>query len=340
MFTRWYAGYRRKLVVARCIRAVAISMDLIPSPHDQGFIWPSIDLTRNSQLTAGTKREKAVQGPDGLLRLGDRVWIPRDSTDLKVQRIVAAHCGTADNRGAESTTSALKEDYVWNHMNDDVKAILRSCLHCLVAKTGHRIPRPMSITLHTTTLNEVLHFDFLYMGAGNNGLNYVLVLRDDLSSYLWLKYCASADAETAANEISRWIKVFTAMQYWVSDQASHFKNQTMSILASVHRIKHELTVAYSPWINGSVERCKRTLREACTALLSELHIGPQDWPQVLNIVMISLNTAPLPRLGRRSDGTYRTPLEVMTGIKPVRTYITTAPNAMGKERRIEAVRAR
>ncbi len=54
-----------------------------------------------------------------------------------------------------------------------------------------------------------------------------------------------------------------------------------------------------------------------------LNLGPQDWPTVLGIIMTALNEAPLKRLGTRGNGTYRTPLEVMTGIKPARVMLHT-----------------
>lgn len=58
------------------------------------------------------------------------------------------------------------------------------------------------------------------------------------------------------------------METWISDQASRFKNRVMEVLAEEHHIKHNFTVVYSPWINGTVENCMRHIRAACTALSS------------------------------------------------------------------------
>lgn len=177
------------------------------------------------------------------------------------------------------------------------------------------------MTLHGSKFNGVIHFDYLYMGTGVENLKYILVIRDDLSSYLWFCPTEAANEEKTASELARWIRVFTVMRYWISDQASYFKNQVMKHLADEHRVKHNFTVAYSPWVNGTVESCMKHIMSACRALQSELKMGPQDWPLLVGAIMTDLNEAPLKRLGTVEDGTYRTPLEVMTGLKPVRSQL-------------------
>lgn len=190
----------------------------------------------------------------------------------------------------------------------------------MISKSGYRIPRPLSSIQHASLPNEIIHFDYSYMGAGLSGNKYALVIKDDFSGYIWLYPAATTDATHAAQKLHRWIRVFSPMQMWISDQGSHFKNEILANLSSVYRITHQFTVAYSPWINGTVEICMKHIKAACAALRSELRLGPQNWPLLLDIVMGALNSAPLPRLGRDEDGNYRTPLQVMTGLKPNRIF--------------------
>ena len=98
----------------------------------------------------------------------------------------------------------------------------------------------------------------------------------------------------------------------------------MKELADVHKIKHHFTVAYSPWINVTVESCMKHIQAANRCLQSVLKLGPPDWPLITGMIQTSLNEAPLARLGTRGDGTYRTPLEVMTGLKPARVMLRTS----------------
>lgn len=112
-----------------------------------------------------------------------------------------------------------------------------------------------------------------------------------------------------------------APSYWVSDQGSHFINELMESLAKDYNVVHKPTIAYSPWLNGTVERLNRDILSALLAIIAELDHVPQDWPSVLDSVASALNEAPLPRLGTNVDGTTRTPLEVITGIRPRRSLL-------------------
>lgn len=73
-------------------------------------------------------------------------------------------------------------------------------------------------------------------------------------------------------------------------------------------------MAYSPWVNGTVERLNRDILAGVRALLGELGLAPHNWEKVLPVVASPINAAPLTRLGKNYDGTSRTPLEVRTGI--------------------------
>lgn len=122
---------------------------------------------------------------------------------------------------------------------------------------------------------------------------------------------------------------------WVSDQGSHFKKQRMRLLAKEHRIRHNFTVAYSPWVNGTVENIERHICAACNALLTELKLAPQDWPTTIPLITSILSEAPLEHLGKRTTETFRTPLEVMTSIQPDRNVLVSGvpnPETMSIER--------
>jgi hypothetical protein len=70
---------------------------------------------------------------------------------------------------------------------------------------------------------------------------------------------------------------------------------------------HHFTTAYSPWANGTVEAvCKQTIR-AARAMLSEMHLAPQEWPCVLPAIQAVLNNSP------SSHRAGQTPLTAFTG---------------------------
>ena len=162
----------------------------------------------------------------------------------------------------------MREDFFWESLKKDVAQFVNSCIHCLATRARERIPRPLATALHAERPNEVLHMDYLFMGASSTEQKYVLLIRDDLSGYVWLWPTTDATSDAAAEALSMWIGVFGGFEWLVSDQGSHFKNRLMDELTREFHAAHHFTTAYSPWANGSVERICREVLRACKALLS------------------------------------------------------------------------
>jgi len=253
-----------------------------------------------------------------LIRVDGKIWIPDSETSLKLKLLSIAHAGESGHRGIESTVDAITSKYYWDNLTTDVKAFVADCLLCILSKSGRKIPRPLSMTTHASKPGQILHFDFLYLGKSSGIEKYVLALKDDLSSYCWIVPVDAADSENAARILSQWIRTFTAPEIWISDQGPHFINETLSALAQDFHILHQPTVAYAPWANGTAESLMRNILAALTALILELKLAPQDWKEIISAVQTILNSASLPRLGRNEDGSLRSPLQVMTGIRPNR----------------------
>lgn len=115
-------------------------------------------------------------------------------------------------------------------MAENVSTFFSTCAHCFASYSGKRVPRPMGNSLHSDTLNELIHFDYLYIGKGDTGHIYILIVKDDASSYVWLDPTENADAETAADVLLRWFAAFGVLQMWNSDQGNHFKNALMNTI--------------------------------------------------------------------------------------------------------------
>jgi hypothetical protein len=70
---------------------------------------------------------------------------------------------------------------------------------------------------------------------------------------------------------------------------------------------HLFTTAYSPWANGTVVAvCKQTIR-AARAMLSEMHLAPEEWPCVFPAIQAVLKNSP------SSHRAGKTPLTAFTG---------------------------
>jgi Integrase core domain len=124
------------------------------------------------------------------------------------------------------------------------------------------------------------------------GDKYVLIVKDDYRNYVWLMQCKNADADSTAAVLIEWFAAFGVAPHWVSDRGSHFKNQVMTEVKRQLGASHLFTTAYCPLANGTIEVvCKKTIR-AAIAMLSEMHLAPQEWPCILPSIQAVLNKSP------------------------------------------------
>jgi Integrase core domain/Chromo (CHRromatin Organisation MOdifier) domain len=145
--------------------------------------------------------------------------------------------------------------------------------------------------------NEVIHFDFLYMGPSHTGFKYLLLIKDDLSGYVWFVPSTNADAAAVVDALTSWFASFGVATTCVSDRGSHFKNRVIDGVRHALKSRHHFITAYCPWANGTVERaCKEVLR-ACRALLSEFRLVPASWPEVYKLIQAILNNSVSPQRG-------------------------------------------
>lgn len=128
-----------------------------------------------------------------------------------------AHAGAAGHRGVESTKEALVTHFMRKGMCGDIQNFVDECLLCLLPKSGSKVSRPLSTTLHAIRPSEILHFDYMFIGSSDAGDMYVLVLKDDLSGYCSLAPSIGATAEQAAEVPARWIRTFPVPQFLVSN---------------------------------------------------------------------------------------------------------------------------
>ena len=73
-----------------------------------------------------------------------------------------------------------------------MREFVRQCLRCADTRSDV-VPRPLGETVDGTAPNEVVHFDYLYVGESGpqasqglseDGFRYMLVIMDDLSNFV------------------------------------------------------------------------------------------------------------------------------------------------------------
>jgi Integrase zinc binding domain len=116
--------------------------------------------------------------------------------------------GSSSHRGFFATLEKLENSVFWTGMEEDIRSFVKTCLHCESTLGRGMIPRPLGEALHAESPNEVLHFDFLYLGREDDQFTYVLVIKDDFSSFCEIFPCRSADSFVAADALIDWFKRF------------------------------------------------------------------------------------------------------------------------------------
>jgi hypothetical protein len=146
---------------------------------------------------------------DGMRMMSNALWIPECAVELQLRYCLEAHCRSAGHRACEATLGAIKKYVELTTTTKDVKVFVQNCLHCVATIPEDKVPRLLGTQLHATNSNEILHFDFLYIGLSRNGkYQYLLLLKDYLSGYLWLVPFRNIDAAATVDALMRWFSVF------------------------------------------------------------------------------------------------------------------------------------
>jgi transposase InsO family protein len=244
----------------------------------------------------------------GMRMMNNALWIPERAVELQIRLCVEAHCRSAGHRAYKATIGATKEYVAWTTMAKDVKAFVQNCLHRVATIPGDKVPRPLGTQLHATKPNKILHFDFLYIGLSRDGkYQYLLLLKDDLSGYLWHVPCCTADAAATVTAVMRWFAVFGVVLLWISDRGSHFKNEVVRRVQKELKAKHHFTTANCPWSNGTIKSACKQVSRAFRTVLSELKMYADEWLDMVSMVQIVLINSLSTRLNKRK------PMQVFTG---------------------------
>ncbi|OWZ06455.1 Retrotransposon protein [Phytophthora megakarya] len=127
-----------------------------------------------------------------------------------------------------------------------VAKFVRQCLLCKHFKGPRQIPRPYGPLLKANERNEVVHWDFLSLGESFGDSSYLLVVKDGLSHFCELFPCATPTAYITAEALTLWYARYEMPKTLLSDQGTHFRNETMNHVAARLKVQFTFTPVYSP----------------------------------------------------------------------------------------------
>lgn len=142
-------------------------------------------------------------------------------------------------------------------------------------------------------------------------------MRDDHSRYSWFYPTATTSADREASTLIDWCAAFGSHATFMPDDPTHFQNKTMRLLTKGLLVPHHLTIPYFPWSNGAVERLGKEQIRAALAVLSELQLTHDIWPQIVLMIQSSINNSPSPQRDNVCTITAFTGLQASTPIATI-----------------------
>ncbi|GJZ14210.1 retrovirus-related pol polyprotein from transposon TNT 1-94 [Tanacetum coccineum] len=154
--------------------------------------------------------------------------------------------------------------------------------------------------------------------ASINGKKYILVIVDDYSRFIWVKFLASKDE--APDFIIKFLKMIqvrlnVTVRNIRTDNGTEFVNQTLCSYYESVGISHETSVARTPQQNGVVERRNHTLVEAARTMLIYAKAPLFLWAKAVATACYTQNRSII----RRRHG--KTPYELLHDRKPDLSYL-------------------
>lgn len=205
------------------------------------------------------------------------------------------------HRGVTATLSVIKKSMKFPTTEADFYAFVQSYLVCVLSGTGTGVLHLLGKQRHPKKVNELIHFDFLFVGEARSGPQYNLIVKDDFSGYLFLCSNEKSDASSAAGVFMEYFSTFVSVPEWYSDQGPHFCNELTEIMANSMGAKHRLPTACVPWSNGTVEAvCKEVLRVMHVFSL-EFDVSEADWTKMIPAIQSIVNNSLSRRLGGRAS---------------------------------------
>eukprot|EP00918_Siedleckia_nematoides_P063626 GHVU01138476.1.p1 GENE.GHVU01138476.1~~GHVU01138476.1.p1 ORF type:complete len:634 (-),score=41.93 GHVU01138476.1:43-1881(-) len=283
----------------------ALESHRLPWPEPEEISFPATtEIIEVQQQFLADKPNSLILDSEGVWRLAIKddepldtkgpIWLPSQAEEIILRVLVIAHAYDGLHCSQDVTIQLVRKHFSWKGMQIDIRRFVRECLHCLRGSTNSMIPRPLGETLTAQWPNEVLHIDFLQLDVAVDGWKYLLIMKDDFSSFSWIRPSTTVDAETASRYLRDWCLSYSPPLWLVSDGGSHFKNKVVSQLTTVHHIRHHITIASCPWANGTVEhmvglvlRVFRTLRST-----QDRNRGNADWLELLPLVTMRINDIP------------------------------------------------
>lgn len=234
---------------------------------------------------------------------------------MQLRICISAHCRQGCHRGYAAPLDSTKKKVFWNTMGADVKAFTQGCLIWPFSAGGSKVPCPLGQQMHAERVSELPLFDYLKIEKSENGQQYILILKDDFSGFVFFRACTNTDGETTANTFLEYFTTFVPVLQWFSDQGPHFVIKFKENLSAMPGRKHKFSTSYTLWSNSTADSvCKEALR-VMHAFDAEARIPKAEWPCSVPAIQSIIKDFDSRRLGGRAPGSFHTEMEAANPLR-------------------------
>jgi dUTPase len=212
---------------------------------------------------------------------------------LKLELIRVHHSiPSAAHFGGKRTYDAIRDNYFWEGMFQDIEKFVKACPDCLSRKSPSRKIRAPMIPIPVFNKPfEIISTDAVGpLPTTDRGNKYIITFMDYATRYPYAFAVPDIRAPTVARLLyDEIITKHGFMRVILSDNAKNYNNELMRAIFKICRIKKQNTTSYHPQCNGMVERFQSTL---ITALSKFVDQHGKDWDLYLQSVIFAFRTTP------------------------------------------------
>lgn len=187
--------------------------------------------------------------------------------------------------GLALSRSIIMKGYWWDSITKDCAKYVRSCARCqrfTIYKRGYHPYSPVTASLPM----DHLSFDLFQLETSTDGYNYVLIVVDICTRFVFLRPLRTKDAISVARKLYKIFCLAGFPRILHSDNGTEFANSVIHQMKTKCAMEHRFITAYHPRGNGTAERNVRTCKEV---LFKELQGATQDWVAHLPMTQYAVN---------------------------------------------------
>lgn len=206
----------------------------------------------------------------------------RDEQQLKIKYY---HETKTSHRGIQENIIALKKNFYWPNLENDVKTYVNLCEICQKSKYERH---PNKLIFKPTPIGYE-PFDHIYIDIYKTHSTSFLTIIDSFSKIGQAYPLMTPTSTEVANKLIIYFNHYGLPRKITTDNGSTFKNETIQNLCSLHQIEIHYCTPHNPNSNSPIERLHSTLSETILTLKNKK--PNENIINLMNYAILSYNNS-------------------------------------------------